>query len=330
MPKRTSQALARCASALAAAALLWAMPAQADPKYPERPVKVIASFPAGQATDVAARLLADALAKEWNAPVVVQNQAGGLGVPAMLALKNAPGDGYTLGIGTTGTMATNAYLLKDLPYSPLADYTLVAPFFTAPLVVIASPAAPFKTLRELTEFAKRRPDTVTWAIPGSGSAQHIAGERLFQQAGIALQRVSYKGSGPALQDLIGGQVMLMTDSLSASLSLIESGRVVPLAVTSAQRVPQLPNVPTVAELGFPGFNAYGWGGVLAPASTPEPIVKKIADAVRKVMADPAFQERLQGRALAADLSSPQEWQGFVKSQIDQIREVLTRVGVPRQ
>lgn len=319
--------------ALLACVLMLALPgahARGDSKYPDRPVKVIASFPAGQATDVAARLLAEALAKEWGAPVVVQNQAGGLGVPAMVSLKSAPADGYTLGIGTAGTMATNTYLLKELPYSPMGDYKLVAPFFTAPLVILASPAAPFRTLRELIEFAKRRPNAVTWAIPGSGSAQHVAGERLFQRAGISLQRVPYKGSGPALQDLIGGQVMLLTDSVSAAQSLIESGRVVALGVTSAQRVPLLPNVPTIAEQGFPDYSAYGWGGIVAPAGTPEPVVRRIAETVRKVVANPQFQERLQARALSVDLSSPPEWQSFVRSQIDEIHEVLTRVGVPRQ
>jgi len=248
----------------------------------------------------------------------------------MLALKNAAADGYTLGVGTTGTMATNTYLLENAPYDPLKDFRLVAPFFTAPLVIIVNQAAPFQTLPELLASARKEPGSVTWGIPGAGSAQHVAGELLFERAGVTMQRVPYRGSGAAIQDLIGGRIMLMTDSLSATLPLIESGKVKALAVTTARRVLQLPNVPTVAETGFPGYSAYGWGGILAPADTPDAVVEKVADTIRTVMNRNTFQTRLESRALIADLRSAEEWKDFVQSQISQIAGLLAKAGVPRQ
>jgi len=304
--------------------------AQAQASFPAKPVKMIASFPPGQATDIAARLVANELAVIWGQPVIVENQAGGLGVPAMLNLRNAPADGYTLAVGTTGTMATNTYLLSKLPYSPLQDYAVVAPLFTTPLIFLASPSAPFKTLAELLSRAKDSPGSITWAIPGFGSAQHVAGERVFQSAGVSLSRIPYKGSGAAMQDLIGGQVMLMTDSLSAAVPLVKAKRVVALAVTSSKRAAELPDVPTVAEQGFPGFTAFGWGGIIAPAGIPEAVRKKIAVDIARVLSDPKVAATFRERAMEPDLRSPAEWSGFVRDQIEVVNKALQGAGVPRE
>lgn len=312
------------------ALLVCGSAAHAQGAFPSRPVKLIASFPPGQATDIAARLVATELAARWKQPVVVENQAGGLGVPAMQSLRNAPPDGYTLGVGTTGTMATNTYLLSKLPYSPLQDFAVVAPLFTTPLVFVASPAAPFRTLAELLAQARQRPDSISWAIPGSGSAQHVAGERVFQSAGVSLSRIPYKGSGQAVQDLIGGQVMFMTDSLSAAAPLAQAGRVVALAVTSSQRVTELPDVPTVAEQGFPGFSAFGWGGIIAPAGVPEAVRKKISDDIASVLREPKVAAAFRERAMEPDLRAPAEWTSFVREQIEVIDKTLRTAGVPRQ
>ncbi|MFA5522257.1 MAG: tripartite tricarboxylate transporter substrate binding protein [Castellaniella sp.] len=298
--------------------------------FPDRSVTIIASFPPGQATDVAARLLADEMAKEWQVPVVVRNQAGGLGIPAMQTLKGSLADGYTLALSTTGTAATNLYLMKNLSYSPMDDFVHIAPFFKAPLVITVDNSSQFNDLPQLLKHIHDHPGTIAWAIPGVGSAQHVTSELLFDLAGVDVQRVPYKGSADAVNDLIGGRVDVMTDSLAAALPLITGKRIRALAVTTEEQVPQLPDVAPVADAGFSGYSVYGWGGIMAPAGTPDTVVEKIAKTTHSILSKPDFQQRLADRALVADLRSQQEWEEFLRTEISKIASVLEKAGVPRQ
>jgi len=251
--------------AAAIASSTFSLFAQAQP-YPNRPVKMIVPFPPGQATDIVARLVADRLAAAWGQGVVVENRGGGGGVPAMMAIREAQPDGYTIGFGTSGTIGVNPGIYSKLPYDPQKDFAMVGGVFTVPLMIVAHPSMPQNTLKDLVDAAKKAPGTINWAIPGTGTSQHLTGELFRSVVGVDLVGIPYKGSGPAVTDVLGGQVPLMFDSLASSLPHIKAGKLKAIAMTTLRRVPQLPEVPTVAESGYPGFEGVGWGGLIVPIS----------------------------------------------------------------
>ena len=191
---------------------------------------------------------------------------------------------------------------------------MVGGVFTVPLMLVAHPSLPQNTLKELIDAAKKAPGTINWAIPGTGTSQHLTGEFFKSRAGIDLVGIPYKGSGPAITDLLGGQVLLMVDSLASALPQIRGGKLKAIAMTSAQRVPQLPEVPTVAESGFPGFEGVGWGGLVVPIATPREIVEKIGTDVRKILLDAAMQARIAERGAIADPRGRAEFTEFVKAE----------------
>jgi len=302
-------------------------PSQAQSGYPIKPVKFIVAFPPGQATDLVARILADGLTKVWQQSVVVENRPGGAGIPATVAARDAPADGYTLAMGSSGTIAANVSLFPKLPYDPRNDFTMIGGVFIAPVVLVAHPNSPYKKFRDVIDSAKAAPGSINWAVPGIGGAQHISGAILKSRAGVDIADIFYKGSAPAMQDLLGGQIPLLWDSVAAVMPHIRSGRVKPLAVTTAQRVPQLPNVPTVAELGYPGFENAGWGGLIAPKATPVAIVEKIAVDTRRLLAEPAFRDRLIDAGLIVDLRGSKDWTEFVEVEIKKIQEITQQANI---
>ncbi len=283
--------------------------------YPNRPVKMIVPFPPGQATDIVARLVADRLAAAWGQGVVVENRGGGGGVPAMMAIREAQPDGYTIAFGTSGTIGVNPGIYSKLPYDPLKDFAMVGGVFTVPLMIVAHPTMPQNTLKELVDTAKKAPGTINWAIPGTGTSQHLTGELFRSIVGVDLVGIPYKGSGPAVTDVLGGQVPMMFDSLASSLPHIKGGKLKAIAMTTLRRVPQLPDVPTVAESGYPGFEGVGWGGLIVPAATPKDIVDKIAADSRKVLNDPANAARVVDRGAVVDARGSAEFGEFVKAEI---------------
>ena len=306
---------------------LWLFAVAAHAQFPSRPVKIIVPFPPGQGADIGARLLADGLTNVWKQQVVVENRAGGGGVPGMLAGKDAPADGHTITIGTSGTVGVNPGLYKKLAYDPFRDFAMVHGLFFAPLIIVANPGAPYKTLRDLLDAAKKNPGKIQWALPGNGTAQHLTGELLKFHAGVDIVPVFYKGSGPAMTDLLGGQVILMIDTLASSLPHIRAGKLRPLAMTGAERVPQVPDVPTVAEQGFPGFDGIGWSGLLVPKATPPDIVSAISGAANRVLTDPSMQARFIERALIADARGAKEWAEFVKLEMVKWAEVIRKANL---
>ena len=309
---------------------LLAAPAQAQQQaqtYPARTVRMIVPFPPGQATDIVARMVAERLAVVWGQPVIVDNRGGGGGVPGMIAGRDAPADGYTIMMGTSGTVAVNPALYAKLPYDPLKDFAMTGGMMTVPLMLVAHPSFPFGTVKELVDGAKRAPGTVNWAFPGTGTAQHLTGELFKSRAGIDIVGVPYKGSGPALTDLLGGQVTLMVDSLASSLPHIKAGKLKAVAMTSAARVPQLPDVPTVAESGFAGFEGVGWAGVLMPVATPRDIVEKVSADVRRILQDPAMQARIADRGAIADPRTSAEFTAFVRAEITKWADIVKQAKV---
>ena len=295
------------------AAALFALGAVAHAQqYPTKPVKIIVPFPAGQATDLAARIIAEALAKEWNVGVVVENVGGGAGIPGMVQARGAPADGYTLAMGTSAVMVVNPAIMEKLPYDPLNDFTLIGPIFRNPLIIVANDKAPFKTVKDIVDYAKKNPGKLNWGYPGAGTTQHLTGELFKQVANVDIQGVMYKGSAQAVQDLLGDQIPLSVDGIGPNLPHIKAGKLRAIASTGEQRATQLPDVPTVAEQGYPGFSGEGWGGMVVTKGVPNDIVLKVSRDLAKVMNDPAIQERLVKAGLAVDNMPRDQWIAFAK------------------
>ncbi|MEI6724547.1 MAG: tripartite tricarboxylate transporter substrate-binding protein, partial [Betaproteobacteria bacterium] len=225
---------------------LVAGPAQAQ-AFPARPVRMIVPFPPGQATDIVARMLAERLTATWNQTVIVDNRGGGGGVPGTLAGRDAPADGYTLLLGTSGTIGVNPGIYAKLAYDPLKDFAMVGGVFTVPLMLVAHPSLPHNTVKELVDAARKAPGTLNWAFPGTGTSQHLTGELFKFRAGIDLVGIPYKGSGPAMTDLLGGQVQALLISVTLAAPHIRSGKLRALGVAAEKRSSLLPQVPTFGE-----------------------------------------------------------------------------------
>jgi tripartite-type tricarboxylate transporter receptor subunit TctC len=299
----------RIAAALAALAFSAVASAQ---QFPTKPVKIIVPFPAGQATDLAARVIAEALSKEWGQGVVVENIGGGAGIPGMVTARGAPADGYTLLMGTSAVLVVNPAIMEKLPYDPMNDYIPVGPVFRNPLIIVANDTVPFKNVKELVDYAKKNPGKLNWGYPGAGTTQHLTGELFKGVAGVDIQGVMYKGSAQAVQDLLGGTIPLSVDGIGPNLPHIKSGKLRAIASTGESRASQLPDVPTVAEQGYPGFSGEGWGGVVVPKGVPNDIVAKLTKDLAKVMNDPAVQERLTKAGLAVDNAPRDQWIAMFK------------------
>ncbi len=276
----------------------WGLPlfaAAQAPAYPTKPIRLVVPFPPGGATDILAREVAKHLTEAWGQSVVVDNRPGAGGnIGSELVAKAAP-DGYTLEMGTVGTHAINASLYSKMPYDHVKDFVPVILVAGVPNVLEVNPSVPVNSVQELIAYAKANPGKLNFASSGAGTSIHLSGELFKVMAGVQMTHVPYKGSAPALQDLLGGQVQLMFDNLPPSLPQIKAGKLRALAVTSTTRAPALPDVPTVAEAGLPGFEASSWFGVLAPAGTPPAIVAKLNAEIAKWLTSPEAKEKLAAR-----------------------------------
>ncbi len=249
--------------------------------YPSKPITFVVPFAAGGGADMLARAVGDRLAKELGEPVLVENRAGGNTLIAAQHVARAKPDGYTVFTSIDATMVMNPHMYSDLPYDPETDFTPVTLAIQMPMVIAVNPDFPAQTLDELIEYLKANPDEVNYAF-GAIPAQ-VVGELFKAEAGVTMEGISYNGSSPAQQDVMGGHVPVLVDALAPALSLLRSDRLRPLAVTSAERSPSLPDVPTVAESGIEGFNAITWTGFLVPAGTPQAIVDKLHTSIAKVL-----------------------------------------------
>ena len=286
---------------LAACAVLASAAADAQP-YPRSPVHLIVPYPPGGATDLIGRQLGAEMSRRLGQPVVIDNRPGAAGTIGMKAMTAARPDGYTLGLGTSGTVSVDITQEK-LPYHPGADMIAVAPVMAIYFVIFANPSFPPGSVQELVKLAKGSPGKINFASSGTGGAPHLASELLMARAGIRMQHVPYKGAAPAITDVVSGQIEMMTGDANTALPFINSGRLKALAVTGPERMELLPKVPTVAESGFPGFDAGNWFGLFVPAGTPQEIVATLAKAVQASVATPEFKQRivpLGGRTLQLD------------------------------
>jgi tripartite-type tricarboxylate transporter receptor subunit TctC len=293
--------------------------------YPTKSVRMIVPFPAGGATDVIARLLSQKLHEIWGQPVVLDYKPGAGTVVGTDIVAKAPADGYTMGIVITAHVL-NPSLRPNMPYDTLKDLTGVSLVSVSHIVIVATKGLEANTVPELIALAKKNPGKLNYASPGTGTAMHLAGELLNTMAGINIVHVPYRGGAPAYPDIISGRVELQIDPIFASMPNIESSQVKPIAITSPQRAPSAPNIPTVAET-LPGFNVQSIAGLVVPGATPRDTVNKINAAVNEALRSPELRERMSAIGMEPAPNTPEQFDQFIRSEIAKWSEVVKASGM---
>jgi tripartite-type tricarboxylate transporter receptor subunit TctC len=293
-----------------------------EPAYPSRTVTLMVPTAPGGTTDISARMLAEPLGKALGQSVIVDNKGGGNGAIAALAVKRAEANGYTLLMQYSGYHVITPHVSQQKPQWTADDFRPVANVLSAPQVIVVREGLPVKSLAELIAYAKANPGKLTYASSGNGSLQHVTGAMIEQQAGIQLTHVPYKGTGPALQDLLGGQVDMTFGTPPPFMQHIQAGKLRALAVTGKTRVPSLANVPTAAEAGMPKLDATSWFAVFAPAKTPQPVVDRLSSEIAKITASPAFQQKAAEQGAAADYMDPKKLGDYSKAELARWGEVV--------
>jgi tripartite-type tricarboxylate transporter receptor subunit TctC len=325
-PSGERQVLCTVAAMLLLLSCMTELQAASAP-YPSRPIRFIVPFPPSGSTDQIARITAQQLGAQLRQQIVVDNRGGASGsIGSEMAARSAP-DGYTLLLAGITTHATLPHLSKNLTYHPLKDFAPITLLATASNVIIVHPALPVKSVAELIDYAKRNPRKLNYASAGVGSPAHISIEMLRAMAGISITHIPYKGAGPALTDLIGGQVQMMSTSPLAALGHINSGRLRALAVTSPKRIDLLPALPTVAESGLPGYAMNQWWGIVAPASTPADLIAYLNREIGTVLKLPEVRQRLAADGAEASPSSPQVFGAYMKSELDKFGKLIRESGI---
>jgi tripartite-type tricarboxylate transporter receptor subunit TctC len=293
----------RLTSGVAAAAMLCLMmlsgAALAQGKYPSKPIRLVVPYPPGGGTDIVSRLIATNLSEALAVQVIVDNRGGAAGTIGIGIAARAAADGYTLVMGQTSNLSIGPALYKNLPYDALKDFSPVTLVDAAPLAISVSTKSTYKSLTDLITAAKSKPDGLIFASPGNGTVAHLTGELLKNAIGIKFVHVPYKGAAQAMPDLIAGRVDFYISSLESAKPHVQSGAIRVLAITSAKRAPDMPDIPTVAESGYKGFEASTWWGVLAPAGTPAPIIKILSDEIVRILKKPDVNKRLGSDNVAA-------------------------------
>ncbi len=312
-------------AAIGAAGIALAADAQAQ-AYPTKPIRMICPFPPGGTTDLVARLVAQKLSEAWGEQVIVDNRGGAGGVIGTeMAARSAP-DGYTVLLGSITTHAVNPALYKKISFNPIKDFAPVSLVVSSPQLLAVHPSVPAKSVKELIALAKSKPGQLNYASAGSGTSPHLTFELFRSVAGIDVTHVPYKGTGPAITELVGGQVQMMITGVVALMPHVKSGKLRGVAVTSMKRVSALPNLPTIAESGLPKFDVSSWFGVFLPAGTSRAIVTKMNGEVRKILEIPEVRQRLIDLGADPASNSPEEFATYVKAEMARWGMVVRETG----
>ena len=295
--------------------------------YPSKPIRWIVTYPPGGPTDFVARAIGAKMSAAWGQQVVIDNRPGAAGVIGTELAARAVPDGYTLLFGTSAGLTINPALVGKLPYDPVNDFAPVSLLVINPQILVANSGVPVNSLKELIAYAKARPGQLNYASVGQGSPNHLGMELLKAMAGIDMVHVPYKGTGPAITDLLGGQVQVMFNSMPGVLPLVKSGKLKGLAVGSAQRSPAAPDVPTVAETGLPGFENVTWYGMFAPARTPREIVAKLNAEVVRILADPEMAQRMASQGAEPRTTTPEDLSRFMRVEYARWKKVISSAGI---
>ena len=313
--------------AVLAAWLLCAAWGAAAQPYPSKPIRWIVSYPPGGGTDFLARTVGAQLSKQAGTPVIIENRPGGAGFIASEASARAPADGYTIFSGDNGTLVYNAALFKKLPYDPTRDFAPVAMMARFPLVLLANVNAPFSSAHQLIDLIRKKPGALEYASPGLGSPHHLAMELLKERARLFVVHVPYRGSGPAIQDLMGGQIPLFVADSAAALPLIRGGKVKAIATFSRSRFAALPDTPTFMELGYQDVEAYGWQGLVVPARTPKEVITRLNAELVTAIRTPEISRKLSDFGLELTPGDPDSLARYLASEIKLWHPLIRERGI---
>ena len=314
-------------AAVAAAALMVAAPAVHGQAFPSKPIRIVIPFVAGGSSDIVGRAIGSKFQEILGQPAVVENKPGANGAIAAEFVAKSDPDGYTILVGSIGVFAINAALFKELRYQPLRDFAPISLAVTTPNVLITKPALEAKSMKEVVEQAKKSPGKLSYCSSGTGSSDHLTAELLNQLAGISILHVPYKGGAACQTDIMGGQVDLSFQNLGAVTNYIKGNRMKGLAVTAKTRHPSLPDVPTVAEAGFPNLVVTSWQAAAAPAKTPRDVVAKLNDATVRALRSPDVRERMNQIGFNVVASTPEEFGRFMKDEVERWTAVVNRGGI---
>ena len=312
--------------ALALASILGCASAVAQ-GYPTKPIRFVVPYPPGGSVDIAARAIGQKLSEAWSQPVVIDNRAGAGGNIGADLVAKSPADGYTLLMGAVATHAINPTLYAKIPYDPVKDFTPVALVVQVPNVLVVNPAVPARTVKELIELARAKPGALNFGSGSTGSTGHLAGELFNTMAGVKMVHIPYKGAAPAMADLLAGQVQLMFDNLANALPNVKAGKLRALAVTTLARSPAVPDLPTIAESGLPGFDLTTWFGVMVPAGTPPEIVARLNAEIVRALSGKDMHERLEKMGAEPPTNNtPEHFAAFIRAEAAKYAKVVKESG----
>jgi tripartite-type tricarboxylate transporter receptor subunit TctC len=298
----------------------------AEQGYPSKPIRLVVPFPAGGPLDAVARAIGQKLSIAWGQPVIIDNRPGAGGnIGADLVAKSAP-DGYTILEGALSTHAVNVSLYSKMPYDPIKDFAPITLVAVTPNVLVVNPSVPANSVAELIRYAKANPGKLAFGSGSNGSAGHLAGELFKTEAHVDMVHVPYKGGAPAMQDLLGGQIQLMFDNLANSMPQVRAGKLKALAVTTAKRSPLVPDLPTLAEAGLPGFDIYTWWGFMAPAGTPKEIIAKWNAEVTRILNTPEMQASFAQQGAEPAPTTPEQFTALIQGEIPKYAKIIKMSG----
>lgn len=317
-------------SALLLASILSGLmitPLASAQSYPSKPIRLIVPFPPGGTTDIIGRAVGDRLSRELGQPVIVDNRGGGGGAIGAVAIAKAEPDGYTLGIATVSTHAVNPACNPKLPYDPIKDFVPITNLARTPNVLLVNPKFPAQDYKQLIALLKKNPRKYGFATSGACGIGHLMGEKFKSATGTFLVHIPYRGAGPALNDVLGGQVEIMFDNLPSSLPFLQANRLRPIAIAWNKRLDNLPNVPTFAELGLPLVNDPAWYGLIAPAKTPDDIVRKLHEATLKALNSPEVLARIKASGSDVVGNSPAQFAAEIRGELQRSQDVVKKQGI---